>query len=187
VVEALPEKGYIYSKPTELNAIFDDYKLIVTCRPEIWNPSTKSYSFQNQNLNFGILFSIRIINDTIGISYNETTLTTLLAFNSIPSGLSKQNLFTATYTFSRNFNINFQKDEFFKATIDIITLRPYGIDLHSSINGTSVNINNNNISITTVNPENWGNVSGITFSFSIRSIIPILLVLVILKRKNRIN
>ena len=150
----------IYSRPADISANFVDTKLIIKASPEIWNPSSSSFKINDSVLlNFGLSFSLDIINNTKAITYTEELVQTLVGYTQIPSGLSKQNVFTCTFTFSYNFSSSFQIDDLFKAKIDIYTVAPRLIPNHSRINGTAINILNNNLTTVSVNPDLWGNIN----------------------------
>ena len=168
---------YIYSKPSDITAKLIDNKLVVKSTPEIWNPSSSPFKSHNSTLlNLGLIFIMNIDKNTKNITYNEELLSTLVGYSEIPSGFSKQNLFTNTYTFSYNFSDNFQQGELFNATIEIYTVAPKDVSLHSRINGTIVTIENKNVSISNISPDSWGEVKITTtdsFIFESIVIIPI--------------
>ena len=175
----------LYSRPSNITTEFIDNKLIIKSTPEIWNPSSNSFKNENSNLlNFELIFNMNIINNTKSITYTDEILSTLLGYTEIPSGISKQNTFTKTYTFSYNFSNKFQEQELFKAVIEIYTVAPEIITQHSSINGTSINIENNNLSISTVQPNSWGEVQvNTTNSFIVESLLCIGIIVGLLRSK----
>jgi hypothetical protein len=184
--KAASEEGYIYSRPSNITADFDNNKLIVTAKPEIWNPMPNMIKFGDEYLlNFGLAFKLSVLNNTNLISYTEKFTTTLVGHTSIPSGLSQQNLVTAVYNFSHNFSNKFQEGELFKAIIYINTVVPTIIDQHSGINGTKVIIENNNLTIVTVNPSSWGEIKSTANVLLIESVIFVSIALGYLRVKSK--
>jgi hypothetical protein len=161
---SIDTNGDIYSMPVSINASLDENIVVVSARPEIWNPSN---GITSTSVEFHIKFDLTIKNNSLNLNYTTVLMKTEIGFTGIPSGLSRQNTFTATYNFSSTLEEAFNGTNLFNATINIYTVAPESIKSsynHESINGSKIHLKNNSTIIENATPlSDWGNTTTVSW------------------------
>ncbi|MHA2104933.1 MAG: hypothetical protein ACW981_16010 [Candidatus Hodarchaeales archaeon] len=157
---SIDTSGEIYSMPIDISASLDENIVTVNAKPEIWNPGD---GISTGPFDFLVKFNLTILNNSQSLTYETTNGQTLIGFIGIPSGISTQNTFTATYNFSSTLEEEFNGSNLFNATVEIYTTAPSNIEDnydHIAISGSKVHIKNNITVIQQASPvNNWGEIN----------------------------
>lgn len=173
--------GHLYSKPTNVTAKFSNSALVIGAAPQIWNPTYVPMSAGD----FKIDFQIHIFNNTNSMSYNysKQVMQTLVYYQNILPGLNTENYFKAIFNFTIDISSLFNETSPFVANISIVTVSPPSMQSNTNIRGTTVIIQNNNITIVTVNPKDWGSLRIINTTFILESLIIMAITVGVLRYK----
>lgn len=153
IVQTLIQEGPLYSKPAHVSAEFNHNILRIDAVPEVWNPSIVPLASGN---NFKIVFQMHIFTNTKSITYTKEVMQTLEFYPSISPGLNDLNTFIVSFNFSYDFSNKFNQGDLFIANISIDTVSI--IPSQTSISGTTVLIQNNDLTTILTHQKTWGGI-----------------------------